>query len=143
MTLCFATNNRHKLEEVMAVLGNTFPLQTLAEIGCKEELPETQNTIAGNARQKAKYIWDHYKIPCFADDTGLEVAVLKGLPGVFSARYAGPQRNSEDNINVLLKKIESVSHREAQFRTVISLILPQGEWLFEGLVRGTILTERS
>ncbi len=125
----------------MAVLGGTFQLLTLADVGCKEELPETQETIAGNAYQKASYVWSHYKIPCFADDTGLEVGVLNGAPGVFSARYAGPQRNSRDNLNLLLKRMEALRNREAQFRTVISLILPQGEWVFEGIVKGVILTE--
>ncbi len=125
----------------MAVLGGTFQLLTLANVGCKEELPETQETIAGNANQKAAYVWNHYKIPCFADDTGLEVEALDGAPGVFSARYAGPQRSSKDNLNLLLKKMEGLHNREAQFRTVISLILPQGEWLFEGIVKGVILTE--
>ena len=122
----------------MVVLGETFQLLTLADIGCKEELPETQDTIAGNASQKARYVWDHYKIPCFADDTGLEVEALNDSPGVHSAHYAGPQRNSEDNYNLLLKKMEMVLHRGAQFRTIISLILPNGEWSFEGIVRGTI-----
>lgn len=125
----------------MAVLGGTFQLLTLANVGCKEELPETQETIAGNAYQKAAYIWNLYKIPCFADDTGLEVGALDGAPGVFSARYAGPQRSSKDNLNLLLKKMEGLHNREAQFRTVISLILPQGEWFFEGIVKGVILTE--
>lgn len=138
MKLCFATNNPHKLEEVMVVLGGTFQLLTLEDIGCKEDLPETQDTIAGNAFQKARYVWDHYKIPCFADDTGLEVEALKGSPGVHSAHYAGPQRNSEDNYNLLLKKIEGMPHRGAQFRTIISLILPNGEWSFEGIMRGVI-----
>ncbi len=142
MKICFATNNHHKLEEVMAVLGGTFQLLTLDDIGCKEELPETQPTIAGNASQKSSYVWDHYKIQCFADDTGLEVAALNGSPGVFSARYAGPQRNSEDNITLLLKKLQDSVNREAQFRTVISLKLPHGEWLFEGIVHGSIIMER-
>ena len=126
----------------MAVLGGAFQLVTLEALGCKEELPETQNTISGNAHQKAAYVWTHYQVPCFADDTGLEVETLNGAPGVFSARCAGPQRNSEDNINLLLKQLERVTHREAQFRTVISLILPQGEWFFEGIVKGQVLTER-
>lgn len=140
MRLCFATNSHHKVDEVTAVLGGTFQLLTLADIGCKEELPETQDTIAGNSHQKADYVWRHYKIPCFADDTGLEVEALQGAPGVFSARYAGPQRNSQDNLDLLLKKMEGFHHREAQFRTVISLILPQGKWIFEGVVKGVILT---
>ncbi len=142
MELCFATNNHHKLEEVMAVLSGTFRVLSLKDISCNEELPETQDTLIGNAQQKAKYVRDHYHIPCFADDTGLEVESLKGEPGVYSARYAGPQRNSDDNIRLLLKNLEGVSNREGQFRTVISLQLPLGEWLFEGLVKGTILKER-
>ena len=143
MKICFATNNHHKLEEVMAVLGGSIQLQTLNDIGCKEELPETQSTIAGNASQKSAYVWDHYKIPCFADDTGLEVEARSGSPGVYSARYAGPQRNSEDNITLLLKNLEHVDNRQAQFRTVISLRLAQGEWLFEGIVKGSIISKRS
>ena len=136
--LCFATNNHHKLDEVMVVLGMTFQLRTLEEIGCQEELPETQDTIAGNARQKAQYVWDHYKIPCFADDTGLEVEALNGAPGVYSASYAGPQRNNKDNCNLLLERMRDIPRRDAQFRTVISLMLPNGEWSFEGIVRGII-----
>ena len=122
----------------MVVPGMTFQLRTLEDIGCQEELPETQDTIAGNARQKAQYVWDHYKIPCFADDTGLEVEALNGAPGVYSARYAGPQRNNKDNCNLLLERMRDIPHRDAQFRTVISLILPNGEWSFEGIVRGII-----
>ena len=142
MKLCFATNNHHKLEEVMAILGESIPLLTLREIGCEEDLSETQETIAGNAYQKAKYVWDEYNFPCFADDTGLEVAALGGAPGVYSARYAGPQRSSDDNIDLLLKNLDGQTHREAQFRTVISLVMPQGEWMFEGIVEGIILQER-
>ncbi len=122
----------------MVVLGMAFQLQTLEDIGCKEELPETQDTIVGNARQKARYVWDHYKTPCFADDTGLEVEALNGAPGVYSAHYAGPQRNSKDNYNLLLDTMRNIPHRDAQFRMVISLILPNGEWSFEGIVKGTI-----
>ena len=143
MKICFATNNHHKLEEVMAVLGGSIQLQTLHDIGCKEELPETQPTIAGNASQKSAYVWDHYKMPCFADDTGLEVDALSGSPGVYSARYAGPQRNSEDNITLLLKNLEHADNRQAQFRTVISLRMQQGEWLFEGIVKGSIISQRT
>ena len=126
----------------MAILGGSIPLLTLREIGCEEELSETQETIAGNACQKAKYVWDEYNVPCFADDTGLEVAALGGAPGVYSARYAGPQRSSDDNIDLLLKNLDGQTHREAQFRTVISLVMPQGEWMFEGIVEGIILQER-
>lgn len=142
MRICFATNNHHKLEEVRAVLGEAFQLLTLTEIGCEVELPETQETIAGNATQKAMYVRDHFHIPCFADDTGLEVEALNGAPGVYSARFAGPQRNSQDNIDLLLNKLNGHSDRQAQFRTVISLQLPNGEWLFEGIVKGTILAQR-
>ena len=139
MRLCFATNNRHKLEEVRAVLGKTFELLTLREAGMKEELPETQNTLEGNALQKALYVFERYNLPCFADDTGLEVYALEGAPGVHSAYYAGPQRNSEHNIKLLLKNLSGITTRGAQFRTVVSLILPQGRWSFEGIIRGNIL----
>lgn len=139
MRLCFATNNKHKLEEVKAVLGNAFELLTLREAGIEEELPETQNTLEGNALQKALYVFEQYNLPCFADDTGLEVDVLQGAPGVHSAHYAGPQRNSEHNIKLLLKNLSGITARGAQFRTVISLILPQGRWSFEGIVKGNIL----
>ncbi len=141
MRLCFATNNKHKVEEVKAVLGNELELLTLEECGIQEELPETQDTLAGNARQKAIYVFERYKISCFADDTGLEVDTLAGAPGVFSARYAGPQRSSEDNIQLLLKNLSGKSSRSAQFKTVIWLALPQGQWSFEGIVRGLITQE--
>jgi len=140
--ICFATNNLHKLEEVQALLGETIRLVTLQDIGCEDELPETQATLEGNAYQKARYVWDRYRISCFADDTGLEVDALNKAPGVYSARYAGPQRNSEDNINLLLSNMAKVSQRSAQFRTVISLIVPEGELLFEGVIRGSILPIR-
>jgi XTP/dITP diphosphohydrolase len=142
MRLCFATNNRHKLMEVTAVLGGAIELTTLQDIGCTEELPETQGTIAGNASQKARYVWDHFKVPCFADDSGLEVTALNGAPGVDSAHYAGPQRSHQDNIALLLQNLRGVSDRSAQFRTVISLVLPQGETLFEGIVTGRVLEAR-
>jgi XTP/dITP diphosphohydrolase len=142
MEICFATNNHHKLEEVMVVLGKDFRLLTLAQIGCNTELPETQATIAGNATQKAKYVWDHFHFPCFADDSGLEVDALDGRPGVNSAHYAGAHRNSDDNMNMILAELEGIKRRGAQFRSVISLFLPEGEWSFEGIVRGSILTQR-
>ncbi len=142
MKLCFATNNHHKVQEVMDILGGAFELQTLQDIGCPAELPETQLTLEGNALQKAQYVWDHYRVACFADDTGLEVEALDGAPGVFSARFAGPQRSSEDNVNLLLQKIAGIDQPLARFRTVISLILPEGKWLFEGVVTGTIVPHR-
>ena len=124
----------------MDVLGKEFAIVLLSDIGCLEELPETQDTITANARQKANYVWDNYQAPCFADDSGLEVETLDGAPGVYSAHYAGHQRNSDDNIQLVLKNLKGQAHREAQFRTVIALRLPEGEWIFEGIVKGSILT---
>lgn len=123
----------------MGVLGGAFHLLTLRDIGCEEELPETRDTIQDNARQKAEYVWEKYRIACFADDTGLEVESLNGAPGVHSAYYAGSQRSAADNMNLLLKNLERSENRRAQFRTVISLIMPQGKWNFEGIVKGMVL----
>ena len=141
-SLCFATNNEHKIEEIRTQLGSFFLLKKLQEIGCFEELPETQSTIEGNSLQKAKYVFDKYQVPCFADDTGLEVESLKGEPGVYSARYAGEQKSSEDNIELLLKKLETAQNRKARFRTVITLAEADGISTFEGIVNGVILKER-
>lgn len=141
-SLCFATNNKSKLEEIRAQLGSFFLIKNLEEIGCFEELPETQNTIEANSIQKARYVFDRYKVSCFADDTGLEVDVLKGEPGVYSARYAGDQRNSEDNIELLLLRLEGIENRKARFRTVITLAEADGISTFEGLVNGVILQEK-
>ncbi len=141
-SLCFATNNEHKIEEIRAQLGSFFLLQKLEDIGCFEELPETQDTIEGNSIQKAKYVFDQYHDSCFADDTGLEVEALKGEPGVYSARYAGEQKNSEDNIQLLLSKLEGTRNRKARFRTVIALAEADGICTFEGIVNGVILHER-
>src|SRR6188768_3199782 len=102
MILCFATNNKHKLEEVKHVVGDTIHIISLEEINCLEELPETRDTLEGNSLQKAEYVYQHFNTPCFADDTGLEVAALRGAPGVYSARYAGDHKNTEDNVNLLL-----------------------------------------
>ncbi len=137
--LCFATNNPHKLEEIRTQLGSFFLLQKPEDIGCFEELPETQNTIEGNSLQKSKYVFDGYHVSCFADDTGLEVEALKGEPGVYSARYAGPQKNSNDNIQLLLTKLEGFQNRKARFRTVITLAEADGISTFEGMVSGVIL----
>lgn len=141
-SLCFATNNKSKLEEIRAQLGSFFLIKNLEEIGCFEELPETQNTIEANSIQKARYVFDRYKVSCFADDTGLEVDVLNGEPGVYSARYAGDQRNSEDNIELLLLRLEGIENRKARFRTVITLAEADGISTFEGLVNGVILQEK-
>src|SRR5687768_11760440 len=109
--LCFATNNQHKLEEVKQAIGSQFNLISLRDIDCKEELPETRDTLEGNSLQKAEYVFQHYHTPCFADDTGLEVAFLQGAPGVYSARYAGDHKNSQDNIQLLLKNLSGQTNR--------------------------------
>jgi XTP/dITP diphosphohydrolase len=139
--LCFATNNQHKIQEVRAHLGSDFPLVGLAEIGCVEELPEEQSTLEGNSLQKAEYVFKNFGVSCFADDTGLEVESLLGAPGVFSARYAGDQRNAADNMKLLLKNLEGSKNRKARFRTVITLMTPTFTRQFEGVVTGQILNE--
>ena len=141
MTICFATNNQHKVDEVQAALPGDIQLITLEEAGISEELPETQDTLEGNARQKATFVFAKYSLPCFADDTGLEVDALNGAPGVYSARYAGPARQAADNMRLRLQNMEGQSNRAAQFRTVIWLIHPAGEWAFEGVVRGHLIRE--
>jgi len=139
MRLCFASNNAHKLDEIRRLLPDGVQLLSLADIGCHEELPETQPTLEGNARQKAQYVWDHYGVPCFADDTGLEVPALGGAPGVYSARYAGPQRSALDNVAKLLHELATNPHREARFRTVVALVLGPAEvHEFSGEVLGSI-----
>jgi XTP/dITP diphosphohydrolase len=140
--LCFATNNSHKLEEVRHAIKH-FQIVSLEEINCFEELTETRDTLEGNSLQKAEYVFDKYKIPCFADDTGLEVEALNNGPGVYSARYAGPQRNAEDNIDLLHKNLLGKSNLNARFRTVISLVgLEPSPVLFEGIVSGSITLDR-
>ena len=141
MKLCFATNNINKLREVQAMLGDQFSIVTLEEIGCTDDIPETKETIADNSAQKAEYIWDNYGINCFSDDTGLEVHALSGEPGVYSARYAGPQRNADDNMNLLLDKLTTASDRSAQFKTVITLVIDGVYHQFEGIVSGQIIHE--
>ena len=141
-TLVFATNNLHKLEEVRDILGGSFRIASLKEIECTDDIPETADTLEGNALQKARYVKDKFGYDCFADDTGLEVEALGGAPGVFSARYAGPGHDSEANMRKLLKELEGKTNRQAQFRTVVALLLDGEEYTFEGIVRGTILTER-
>jgi XTP/dITP diphosphohydrolase len=139
MEICFATNNEHKLAEVQKMLPDTIKLKTLAQVGCMEELPETQTTLEGNARQKAQYVFEHFEINCFADDTGLEVEALNGEPGVYSARYAGEQRNNQDNIKLLLEKLQGQANRKARFRTVVTLVLDGEYFDFEGTVEGKII----
>lgn len=140
--MIFVTNNRHKLEEVSAILGNSIKLQSLRDIGCTDDIPETADTLEGNALMKARYIYERYGQDCFADDTGLEVVALDGAPGVYSARYAGPGHDSEANMKKLLEELNGKSDRRAQFRTVIALIMEGKEYLFEGIVKGVILEER-
>ena len=142
MKLVFATNNKHKLEEVRAILGNRIEVLSLNDIDCHDDIPETADTLEGNALIKARYIHDKFGVDCFADDTGLEVEVLGGEPGVYSARYAGEECNSEDNMYKLLQKLTGKNNRNAQFRTVIALIIKGEEKLFNGIVKGTISNEK-
>lgn len=142
MKICFATNNRKKIEEVKAALGPEFELVSLQEIGCFEELPETGDTLEHNAFQKARYVKEHFGVDCFADDTGLEVEALNGAPGVYSGRFAGEPRSDERNIDLLLEKMEGKTNRKARFRTVIALILEGKEYQFEGIAKGEILNRR-
>lgn len=143
MKIVFATNNKHKLEEIKDILGKDFEIVSLAEIGCHEDIPETGLTLEENARQKSTYIVEHYNHDCFADDTGLEVDALNGEPGVHSARYAeGTDHDSEANMRKLLSKMSNVKERTARFRTVISLIINGVEHQFEGRVEGRIATEK-
>lgn len=142
VTLVFATNNRHKLDEVQKITGAGFRIVSLAEINCREEIPETADTLEGNALLKAQYVKEHYGYDCFADDTGLEVEALDNAPGVYSARYAGEEKSSEANIRKLLGELEGKENRKARFRTVIALILNGKEVLFEGIVKGEIIPEK-
>lgn len=138
MKLVIASNNAHKLQEIRAIIGKQYELLSLNEIGCYDEIPETGSTLEINAQQKSNYIYTRYNLSCFADDTGLEVDALNGAPGVYSARYAGEERLASKNIQKLLQAMNGVSNRDAQFRTVISLILDGLEYQFEGVVRGKI-----
>jgi XTP/dITP diphosphohydrolase len=136
--IVFATNNPHKLEEVSNILETKLQITSLKEIGLIEEIPETSNSIEGNALQKAQFVFDRYGIPCFADDTGLEVDALGGAPGVYSARYAGENASYADNVKKLLQELEGVQAREARFKTVIAYIDHQQTKLFEGVIEGRI-----
>lgn len=141
--LVFATNNVHKLEEIRAILGNKVEVLSLNDISCHADIPETADTLEGNAALKAQYIYEHYGLDCFADDTGLEVEALGGAPGVYSARYAGGEgHDSEANMKKLLKELEGENDRRAQFRTVICLIEGGKEHFFEGIVKGGIIEEK-
>ena len=141
MKLYFATNNIYKLKEVQEVVGDSFQIESMRSLGINEDIPEDQQTLEGNALQKARFLYDRTGESCFADDTGLEVDALNGAPGVYSARYAGEAKNSLDNMTLLLKNMSGIQHRKARFRTVIALILNGKEYLFEGIVNGTIAEE--
>lgn len=143
MKLVFATNNLHKLKEVQEMLSNTIELLSLKDIGCFEDIEETESTLEGNAKLKADYITEKYGFDCFADDTGLEVEALDGDPGVYSARYAGEHGNTEKNMEKLLIELQNKSSRKAKFRTIIALNLRNKQYLFEGICEGEILNEKS
>ncbi|OXA76175.1 XTP/dITP diphosphohydrolase [Flavobacterium aquidurense] len=143
MKLVFASNNLNKIKEIQSILNGSIQLLSLEDIGCHEEIPETANTIEGNAILKADYITQKYGYDCFADDTGLEVAALNGEPGVYSARYAGEQKNADDNMNKLLTALKDKSDRSAQFKTVIALNLNGQQHLFTGLAKGGITMDKA
>lgn len=140
--LVVATNNAHKLKEIADILDEKIELLSLKDINCHVDIPETADTLEGNARQKALYIYKNYGMDCFADDTGLEVEALNGAPGVFSARYAGEDHDSEANMQKLLRELKGKENRKAQFRTAICLIMNGKEYLFEGIVKGKIIEEK-
>ncbi|MFY7742257.1 MAG: non-canonical purine NTP diphosphatase [Flavobacterium sp.] len=141
MFIVFASNNLHKINEIQQLIPAELKLLSLDSIGCVEEIPETALTIEGNAILKANYVTEKYGHYCFADDTGLEVEALNGEPGVYSARYAGEQKNANDNMQKLLKNLESSTHRNAQFKTIICLNINGEQHLFEGIVKGKIVLE--
>lgn len=140
--LVFATNNAHKLEEIRAILGDRIEVLSLKDIHCDADIPETADTLEGNAALKAEYIYRNYGMDCFADDTGLEVEALGGAPGVYSARYAGSGHDSEANMKKLLAELNGVTDRKAQFRTAICLIEGGEKHLFEGIVKGEIIENK-
>lgn len=141
LKLVFATNNKNKLEEVKAMLTN-FEIVSLADINCFEDIPETADTLEGNAILKANYITEKFGLNCFADDTGLEVKTLNNYPGVYSARYAGEDNNAEANMNKLLSELGDTKNRDAQFRTAVALNIEGKQFVFEGVCKGLILTEK-
>lgn len=141
--LCFATNNPKKLEEIRAILGTTFEILSLADIECQDEIPEDHDTLEANSEQKAQHVYQKYGINCFADDTGLEIYALDGEPGVDSAHYAGPERDNDANMQLVLDKLDGKNDRQAQFRTVITLIIKGKVDAFEGVVKGNITNSKS
>lgn len=142
MKLVFATNNPHKLDEVRKIVAGNIEIVSMADINCQDDIPETADTLEGNALLKARYIKNKFGYDCFADDTGLEVEALNNAPGVYSARYAGPGHDAEANMQKLLHEMTGMENRKAHFRTVIALILHGKEYMFEGIVNGTIIGEK-
>lgn len=142
LTLAFATNNAHKAKEVEQILNQQFTVRTMADIGCNVDIPETAETLEGNALIKARFLKEHYGVDCFSEDTGLEVTALDGQPGVHTARYAGDQKDPQANMDLLLQQLEGKSDRSAQFRTVIALLMGDQEVLLEGICKGRIATEK-
>ena len=142
MKLCFATNNAHKLEEIQDLLGDSFSLVTLRDIGCEVEIPETHDTIPENSFEKAEYVWKNYNINCFADDSGLEVVALDGEPGVHSAYYGGPQRDADANMDALLQKLVGHKNLSARFICIITLVINGDYRQFEGIIEGSISMEK-
>ncbi|MDH4402925.1 MAG: non-canonical purine NTP diphosphatase [Flavobacterium sp.] len=142
MKIVFASNNKNKIQEIQSMLPESIQIVSLESIGCLEEIPETADTIEGNAILKANYITQNYGFDCFADDTGLEVDSLNGEPGVYSARYAGEQRNADDNMNKLLEELLDKPNRNAQFKTVIAVNFEGKQYLFEGIASGEITLEK-
>ena len=142
MKLVFASNNKNKIQEIQALVPNTIQIVSLEDIGCTEDIPETADTIEGNAILKANYVTEKYGYDCFADDTGLEVEALNGAPGVYSARYAGEQKDANDNMDKLLSELKDKTNRKANFKTVIALNLNGKQNLFTGIINGKIIEEK-
>ncbi|MCH2022664.1 MAG: non-canonical purine NTP diphosphatase [Saprospiraceae bacterium] len=140
--LVFATANKNKVLEIQKIMDGHYKFLSLMDIGCLEEIPETQQTIKGNALQKARYVYENYGKNCFSEDTGLIIDALNGAPGVYSARYGGPEKDANANIDKVLRELGATENRNAHFKTVIALILDGKEYTFEGIVNGTILKNR-
>ena len=143
MKLVLASNNKNKIAEIQQQVGSQFEIVSLEDIGCFVDIPETAETIEGNAILKANYVTENFGLPCFADDTGLEIESINNEPGVYSARYAGEQKNAEDNMDLVLQKLATETNRNAQFKTIIALNINDQQHLFEGTVKGEITTEKS
>ena len=139
--IVFATGNQHKVKEINAIMGQDYIFQSLSDIGCYVDIPETADTVEGNAIQKAQYVRDHYQLPCFAEDTGLFIPAIGGEPGIYSARYAGPEKNAQNNMSLVLDKLHGHTDRGAYFKTIIAFIDETDTYVFEGRIDGVILQE--